>query len=771
MFLFSREKTVKLCQSIIDWLLLLLVFWLPLSFAFFHETLNVFTLNKAVILRIFVVIIAWLFIGKIFFAGKFTYFFNRYFFGLFAFLAGSWFVSAFFSPVPTFGFWGNYERQLGFFTLIFFWLFFFLLLFNLESFSRAKRYIAAMFFSSFLACAYGLMQFFGWDLIRWAETGRIFSTLGQPIFFGHWLILIIPFTVYGIVFLTRRFSVRLLLSVLLAFQIFCLLLTYSRSAWLGLAAEIILALLIFLFLKGRKKNAVGLIIITLAGIVFACSMVTFSPRPPQLGYSLKSRVIAAFDFSQGSVKSRFNTWEAAASEFKEESLGRKIFGYGPDSLSEVFARHYQGDWSLDEKINTWPDRAHNIFWDIILTFGLFGLAVYFLIFVYFFQQGRSFFKTAPKDERYWLAIVCILALVGYFCNNLFNFSDIPEYLYFYLILGLLAFLLASGRKEKELKIKLAVISRLLIFIVFLIPAVVFIIYFNLQPLWADHRLMRAAMRINYFCAGALSDASNAIVWGGGNSLFYQGQYLVVGLICFDGLPREDQNGLKNNMLLYLDSLPVEKYFFFAKYQAETMALLSEKLDKNYQAAAERDFAALALKYPQVSSVYEEWANFELKMGHSEEAITVIDKGMVTLPLAVLSNRGYFSHRPEIENQLINYDIILGTAKEQQKDLDGALVFYEKVIAVNPKYPPVYKKIADIYYQKKDLDKAIWYNEKGYSASPKDYSWPLAIGLLYQEKGDSNSALEYFGKVLIINPTNQEARKLVDGLKAQAEQDK
>jgi O-antigen ligase len=760
---FDRKKIIEFCRSATDWILLFLVFWLPLSFAFFHETLNVFALNKAVVLRVFVTLAALLFLGKTFLAGKLEYRFGRWVFIISAVLAGSWLVSAFFSPINAFGFWGNYERQLGFFTLIFFWLFFFILIFSLENISQLKRYLIAAFFSSFLACAYGLIQFSGLDLIKWAETGRIFSTLGQPNFFGHWLILIIPFSVYGIIFWARRISTRSMLAVLILLQIYCLVLTYSRSAWLGLAAEIFFGLLLFLFWQGRKKIAFGLIIFTLAGVIFASSLISFSPRPAYPNHPLLSRVSAAFDLSQGSVKARLNTWQAAASIFKEESLGRKLFGYGPDSLAEFFARHYQGSWSLDDNINTWPDRVHNIFGDIVLSFGLFGLFAYLLFCLYFFRQGWIFFKIAPRDDRFWLAAACVLALIGYFFNNLLSFSDIPEYLYFYLILGSLAFLFAYDKEKKELKIKLAVFSRLIIYIFFFVLAAIFIVYFNLRPLWADHYFIRAANRINYYCAGALDDNNRAIAWGGGNSLFYQGEYLVAGMYCFNNLPQEEQNKLKENMLFYLGSLPVEKYFIFAKYQAKTEAMFALKGDQFYADRAEKDFAALALKYPQLSEIYEDWAGFELEEGRNDEAIDIANKGLQTLPLDALAVRGFFPHRPEIEEQQINYYLILGTAEEQKNNPDSALDFYQKIIAVNPGYSLVYKKIADVYYRKKDLDKALWYNKSGYLLSPKDSSWPMAIGLLYEEQGNKNSAIEYFEKVLVLDPNNKDAQKQIDDL--------
>ncbi|MDD5527502.1 MAG: O-antigen ligase family protein [Patescibacteria group bacterium] len=764
LYSFNREKIINFCQTAIDWIFLFLVFWIPLVFAFFHGTYNVFALDKVIIIRIFVSLAGLFFLAKIFLAGQLEYRYNRYFLVIFALLACSWLVSAIFAPIPAFSFWGNYERQNGFFTLIFYLLFFLLLIFNLQSLSIAKRFVYAMIFSSLLACGYGLIQFFGLDLIKWAETGRIFSTLGQPNFFAHWLILIIPFSVYALVFGARRVLTRSLIAILLAGQIFCLLLTYSRSAWLGLAAEIFLALLFFLFLKGRKKIAFGLLIFSIAAGIFASSFFSFSPRPAQLDYSLKSRLESVFDFSQGSIRARLNIWQYAASEIKEESSFRLFFGYGPDSLSDVFARHYQTSWPLDEKINTWPDRAHNVFLDIVLSFGLVGLAIYLVLFIYLAVLARRFFKTAMRDENYWLAAACVLALAGYFVNNLFNFSDIPEYLYFYLILGLLIFSLSRAAPRKEIKISLTVFSRAAIFISFFIFIAIFIFYFNLRPLLADRYFMRAVISINGDCPDALNDISKAIAWSGGNSLFYQGEYLAGGLLCFDKLPKNEQDQLKGNMLLYLESIPAENLFSFAKSKADVEALLAQGSDKAYVAAAEKDFTALAEKYPQISLVYEDWADFELKMGRNDAAIDIANQGLETLPLAAMASRGYFSHRPEIETQLISYYNLLGTAYAQKNEADSALSYYEKIVAVNSSYPQAYKKIADIYYQRKDLDKAIWYNKKGYQLAPQDYSWPLAIGLLYKEKGDSASAIDYFNQVLELNPGNQEAQSLLDGLK-------
>lgn len=755
--LFNREKSIKFCQSAIDWILLFLVFWIPLSFAFFHEINNVFALNKVEYLRIFITLAVLFFFAKIFLAGKIKYRFSAWLLAFAAMLAGSWFVSAYFAAIPAFAFWGNYERQEGFFTFIFYLLFFLLLIFNLENIAAAKRYVLAMILASLFACLYGCLQFFHLDLIRWAETSRIFSTLGQPNFFGHFLILVIPFSAYALFFWARRRSLKILLAVLLAMQIFCLLATYSRAAWLGLAAEIFFIILFYLFWRGKKKFAYGLIVLALIAIGAAASQVSFSPRPAITHYSLSSRIAAAFDFSQGSTKVRLNAWQAAAGEFKDASLFHKFFGYGPDSLSEIFARRYQPNWALDDAINSWPDRAHNLFLDIVLSFGLTGLAVYFLIFLYFFRLIIKFFQTSTRDENFWLSLAGVAALIGYFFNNLLGFSDIPQYFYFFLILGLLAHLISSAAPEKEIKIKFAPISRLVIYIFILILAAIFIFYYNIRPLIADNYFIRAIIAINGGdCPDSLNDGARAIAAGGGNSSFYQGEYLQLGLLCYGQLPASDQLEVKNNLLLYADSLPAENYFSFAKYRANVEALLAENGGQGFSALAEKDFSALAGKYPTVSAIYEDWADFALKSGRNDEALTLAAEGLNALPLAAMTERGYFTHRPQIEGQEINFYLISGSAEAQENNSAAALDWYEKIVAINPDYSPVYKNIADLYFKKKYLNQAIVYDKKGMSLSPDDSAWPLALGILYKAKGDASSSLDYFRQALELDPRSQEA---------------
>jgi len=214
-----------------------------------------------------------------------------------------------------------------------------------------------------------------------------------------------------------------------------------------------------------------------------------------------------------------------------------------------------------------------------------------------------------------------------FFNNLLSFSDIPQFLYFFLILGLLSFLIFQGRPEKEIKIKLAPISRLVIFIFILILAAIFIFYYNLEPLAADNNFINSIISINNNnCPDALNDAARAAALGGGNSLFYQGEYIQLGLLCYGSLPAADQQSVKNNLLLYAGSLPAENYFYFAN-----TALMSRRFWRRM---------AIMIFPPQPRRIFRPWpanilpsaqfmrigADFALQTGRNDEALKLAAEG-------------------------------------------------------------------------------------------------------------------------------------------------
>jgi O-antigen ligase len=765
---FNKGKILKQLSAAVEIIFLALILSLPIYFAFFHEIYNTFNFGQVFILRVLLSLVALFFLAKIFLSGKLIFKCDYRYFIFFGFLAADWLVSASFSQIKEISFWGYYPREQGFFTIIFYLLFLAIIILSLNNLRSLRRLIAAMLGASLVVCFYGIIQLLGLDPIKWSEPGRVFSTFGQPNFFGHFLIIVIPFTVYSALKNRRRFLPASLISILLTAELICLFFTYSRSAWIGLAGEIFLFILFYLFSRGKKRIAFTLIGLTLAIFLASFSFISFAPRAAVTNYSLSNRIKEAFDFSQGTTKIRLETWRTAWQIFKESSLPRKLIGYGPDSYYEQFALHYQSSWALDENIDSWPDRAHNVFFDILLPFGLAGLAVYLLFFIFLIRQGWLFFQKRAHDEYYYLALVCFISLAGYFLNNLFSFSLTAQYFYFYLIIGILIFALSADNVAKEIKIRLTVFSRLIILSAFLLLVAIFIFYYNLLACLADHHYIEASYDIELYndCYAAVSDNSLAVIMGAPARQYYEAGYISNALSCFNSMPEGGKESLKNILLYYQSDLPDDKFFSYAMRRAALNTLLG-RFDSKQNSVADEYFVSLAKKYPEISEVYLDWAKFALSISNYDEAIDIGKKGLENLPLVEMSKKGYFTHRSMIESQEASFDEIIGQAFVGKKDEKNALDYFNKVAELNPYYVTIYKEIADVYQNNKEWDKALWYNNKGYRLDKTNYSWPLAIGNIYKEKGDKVSALDYFQQALSLSPGNQDILDAVSGLSLKA----
>lgn len=759
-----QDKALKFCSIAIQCLFLAIIIIVPSYFAFFHELYSTTVLGKVVIFRILVILAGLLYLVKIFLQGKFAYRFNRYFFGAVIFLAISLAISSIFSANPMFSWWGSYYRQQGFFSLIFYLVFFLVFSLNSESFSQIKRYISCLIFSSFLVCSYGFLQFFSLDPFSWQEpfsqTLRLFSSFGQPNFFGHFLVLTVPFSVYAFFFLTHRLLVRSLLLVIFFAQLLCLIFTISRSSWLAFGAELfVLALAFFWFKLGNKIKKFRLIFLFAGLILAGCFFIGLTAKLSPDNFFI-TRLSSMANFKDGSVKMRLDIWQEAMAEIKTETLKRKILGYGPDSLSEIFARHYQSSWAADEKVDSWPDRAHNLIFEIILSNGFLGLIAYILFLLAIFKRAPFYFSTAPKDEKFWLAIFCLAALIGYFVNNLFSFSDTPQYLIFYFILGLLAYLFFAAENEKELIIKLRLPFRIFVVIFFFILGA-FLIFISLRSIAADHYLMKAKLADRNDCPEILNNDRKAFLLAPGNNSFYIQTYLSDSFYCLDRLADADsRQQLKENMLWVANSLPAEDAFTFLKYQANLAFVLASSSSDLYFKEADKYFKLLEAQYPSINQIYLDRAKMELKKGDYNEVIMVADKG-----IALLSPHGNGLHQADINGRMVSYYYLIGKAYVAKEEIAKAQEYFLKILSLDPYYIVAYKEIADIYYQKGDLDKALWYNKKGYRLNPSDYNWPLAIGILYLEKGDKIKAVSYFKEVLALDSENTTAKKFISDSEA------
>jgi O-antigen ligase len=717
--------------------------------------MNVFEIPKQEVFFVLVFLSFISFLITFFIRKKFEWPFSFAYPAIALALVLSGFFSYFFSLHPELSFFGNYGRRQGFIQLIFYVVFFLLLLMFLQNKNKASKLVWTTVLSSVIPVFYGLAQFFRLDPLHWAENmGRVFSTMGQPNFFGHYLILIIPLTVLATIFLTRRFWPRFFLSSLFIFQSICLYSTFSRAAWVALAGEIFFLTVFFLWLKKGKRFlflSLLAVLFVFAGIVW---LVGNPPGKMSINNSFFSRIESIFDANSASNRARLNYWSAAMAAFSEAPLRTKIFGYGPDVLSDVFASRYQSEWALVERIYSWPDRAHNFILDSLLHFGLFGLWVSILAVIYFLKEIIYFFRHSARDSYYYFVVFCLTALFGYFINNLFSFSLTILNVFFVVILSS-AIAIIAKREERIISLPLSFFSRLALLLVAFVLGIIFIFIRSVKVMEADHQYLLAKKAVSSGECQPLSSLKQAFILNTRENA-YREEYLHQGLLCLKNISAEEEkNALESSLFEVFRQIPEKERNSFALLDEVNLLSVVALSDKKFASMAEKKFQDFLKVYPHLGQIYINWADYKIQAGDSEGAINIILEGLEkAFPKNWDDEKIFSERRQDIAREIIYFYELLGNSYQATGQLDKALDYYSRIIKLNPLYLPIYKKIADVYYLKKDYNMALWYNKRGYSLNPSDYVWPLAIGLVYQEKGDQEAARVYLEESLNLAPEDK-----------------
>lgn len=745
----------KVLYVLLEVTYLTVFFAIPLAMAWFLPTDNVFELNKIVLFRSLVYVFFVLTLAKALFFPSKQKFSGRYLIPVLVLLVfGA--VSLFFSVDPANSYFGLSDRQQGYRSLLFYAWWFFLLFYNLATAVDIEKKINRIFWvimgSSFLVCLYGILQILGIDFIAWTEppfiTHRVTSTLGQPNYLGSYLLLLIPLTIYGWV-KHRNFYWRFALAILLLMQLITLVITSSRSAWLGLLGA--LALLVFWNLtrfwpKLSAPRKRGLVLISLLSVLLLGLLLL------QNNY-IGSRLRGMTDFKGGSVSARFNFWSGAWGSF----LQKPLMGYGLENQGREFIKYYQVDWAQTGFVNASTNRAHNIILDILLTGGLVGLLVYTWLYSSFFRWASQ--ARTDSKYRFWLEVL-MAAVLAYLISLFFGFAVVVTEIYFFSYLAIVAALRAKLENGGESNF----IIRLRGWIK--VAIIVLAVVFSLRQISLE---FRSIVVDNYFLEMrqvlADNDYAKALLYyqkikGQSAFDFSYGYYLV------DALPYNlealgnplitnlFQRELKN-ILPTLNQNSHDSYYL----QAKIYTLLKDDVR-----AEESYNQAIALS-PQLPKDYFARAKFYIVFQKDDLALADLKKVLELLP----APKNYLEALSSAEKSVAAYRGLvlkeIGDLYFRQEKYALAGEVYRSSYLLNLGDLVVYKKIADTYFMRGDLLTAIWYNLRAFERHPDDYVWPFSLAVLYQEQGDHVSAVKYLDLAIGLDAQKKIPAEIIKNIKS------
>ena len=279
-----------------------------------------------------------------------------------------------------------------------------------------------VFFSSFsllIVSAIGAGQYLlGMAEVRWVDAsrfgdigGRVTSLFSNPNILAVYLLLYFPFSLWSAFLPENKGRMRVFYAITTAFCALCILLTWSRGAWLGLAFEV----LVFLAFYSKKSRYI---------LRFTPFLFIFVPFLPS---NFKSRLLSIGDLGESSIRYRLQTWQGALRMFKEYPLG---IGVGEMAWHTMYP-HYAVSGTKTVM------HAHNIFLQVAVELGVVGLVVFLLLI------GVALFRAFQRKN-----FTVITAVLGAIIMGLF------DHLWYYPGMlvpfwSMLAFCMSGDRKVTE----------------------------------------------------------------------------------------------------------------------------------------------------------------------------------------------------------------------------------------------------------------------------------------------------------------------------------
>ena len=351
------------------------------------------------------------------------------------------FVSAIFGVNVIKSFFGNFERMGGVYYLAHLSAFYFYIVLLAELHSEyVRKFLLALAGSGILLAIYGILVWLKIvNFLPDPSYPRISATLGNPIFFGSFLILPMTLTAF-FAFSEESRAKKYMYWFFFLLQTVGVFLSATRGAVVGLLVGVGISTLVFLFLSSSKKIKIYVGGILVSGLVVTVLLFSF----PQI-LPTGSLLQRTFNLRGTNSSARIIQWQTALIGFKQ----RPILGTGPENYYVISNEHYNPEIYNYDK--SWFDKPHNYLLEILVTSGIFGFIFYMGILIFGIFGLYKAYKATFLSLIEFSVLLC--GFIAYAVQNLFVFDTISASVVFFGFVGFLGFLWKKGIVSEAAEIK------------------------------------------------------------------------------------------------------------------------------------------------------------------------------------------------------------------------------------------------------------------------------------------------------------------------------
>jgi putative inorganic carbon (HCO3(-)) transporter len=315
--------------------------------------------------------------------------------------------------------------------------------------NRLLGFVAAFIASAVVLLAdAGVQYFIGCDFIREFTLDRLRASFSSASGFASWLIVAIPLFI-GLLMrgspLGRKGKFPLFLLVVLCLP--CLLLTYSRGAWLGFVFGIFLMAGYAFYESPLKVKMIS------CGAVLGIVLIFWLlPQPVKshiqgvggsnFGYNgqqaVRDRIKSIAKMSWESSTTRVYLWNEALAIIKDHPLT----GCGLNTYAKLAPRYKMSDTS--------GTYCHNSLLQKTAETGVFGLFAFLMVIVVFFRTGFQYLGQNKNPMVLGLLAGLLAFLVHSFFDNHFYALQLVVFFWFMMGLTMAVIRIESGQGSPEI---------------------------------------------------------------------------------------------------------------------------------------------------------------------------------------------------------------------------------------------------------------------------------------------------------------------------------
>lgn len=324
-------------------------------------------------------------------------------------------------------FWGIFERMDGVVSQAH-WLVLFLIVYSLQfSWEEWQKFFVWEVWSSVIFIFYSIGQYFAWSGFFDPSNDRVPTTLGNPAygaFYGFWMLAL---SVYFAV-QSKKLWQKIAFGLLGLGNLWVLAATGTRGAFVGLVVAFIIGVILYVWKSVASRLVKRWFIVCLLGLLVLGGILWTQRQAAWLdNYPVLQRLVDISPQAQ-TAKTRLWAWDIAWQGF----LARPAFGWGPETFLSPFAKYFNPQYFQSPASEVWFDHAHNNFLDLLVSIGIFGLAIYLTLAVLIILSLRRWLRI---ESRRWLAIILSAWFLGHLVESFFLFDHFSSYLIWFLLLA------------------------------------------------------------------------------------------------------------------------------------------------------------------------------------------------------------------------------------------------------------------------------------------------------------------------------------------------